>query len=78
MALPLDVEADLLEDEAAHYEAQADDREARAAAWYGGGSYNYIRSLDTADGYRKKARQLRRQAAEYRSLAKMTGGAKKG
>lgn len=78
MALPLDVEADLLEDEAAHYEAQADDREARAAAWYGGGSYNYILSLDRAAEYRKKARKLREQAASYRSLAKMTGGAKKG
>ncbi|GAA3042933.1 hypothetical protein GCM10010528_23190 [Gordonia defluvii] len=78
MAFPLDVEAGLLEDEAAHYEAQADDREARAAAWYGGGSYAYILSLDRAAEYRKKARQLRRQAASYRSLAKLTGDKTKG
>lgn len=76
--LSLAAEARLLDKEADLLEAQADAREERAARWYGGGSYNYVLSLDTAAGYRKKARKLRVQAESYRSLAEMAGDRTKG
>lgn len=69
MALSPEAEARLLEAEAADYEAQAKDRYDRSARWYGGGSSNFVRSVDTADAYRQKAKELRAKAAEYRAQA---------
>ncbi|MFT3661752.1 MAG: hypothetical protein QM809_10210 [Gordonia sp. (in: high G+C Gram-positive bacteria)] len=66
-------EADLLDQRAALLEAQADDRYDRAARWYGGGSYAFVKSLDTADDYKKQARALREQAQTYRTLARAGG-----
>lgn len=63
------VEADLLDKEAARLEAQADDREDRSARWYGGGSYSFVLSMDTADQYRKEAAALRSRADVYRLKA---------
>lgn len=78
MALSPETEARLLEAEAADYEAQADAREERAARWYGGGSPNFIRSLDTADDYRKRAGALRAQAAALRLQARLARTERKG
>lgn len=51
-----------LERQAALLERQATEREETAAMRYGGGSGAYMRSLVTADEYRKKARALREKA----------------
>ena len=71
--LGYEVEADLLDKEAARLEAQADDHEDRSARWYGGGSYNFVLSMDTADQYRKEAAALRSRAATYRLKALTKG-----
>ena len=56
-----------LERRAAIREEQADEREATAAANYGGGSYLYLTSLNTAEEYRAEAQQLRQQASRLRA-----------
>ncbi|GAB2636088.1 hypothetical protein GCM10027169_00280 [Gordonia jinhuaensis] len=71
--LPPEVEADLLERQAARLEAQADSRYERSARWYGGGTYNFVSSVSTADEYRKEAQALRRRADAYRELARRRG-----
>lgn len=78
MKLSPETEAQLLDVEAADYEAQADARYERSARWYGGGSPNFIRSLDTADAYRRKAKALRAKAAEYRAQAARARADEKG
>lgn len=60
------IEIDGLERRAALREEQADEREARAARYYGGGSSSYLESLDIAEQYRAEARGLREQAARLR------------
>lgn len=58
-----------LEDEAAMLERFAAERYDESARLYQGGSSTFVRSIDTADGYRKKARALRAEAKEYRRVA---------
>lgn len=62
-------EADRLGREAALLEGFADARYDDSARLYTGGSSTFVLSLDTADGYRKEARELRGQACEFRKVA---------
>lgn len=62
-------EADRLDSEAALLEGFARDRYDNSAWRYIGGSSTFVRSLDTADGYRKEAGALRAEAREYRRVA---------
>lgn len=71
-------EARLLDEQADLLEAQADARYERAARWYRGGSYTFVKSLDRADGYRKEAKELRAQAARLRSQGGRPGDTTKG
>lgn len=61
-----EVEARGLERLATLLEKQADDREATAAASYGGGSYLYFQSLEAADERRVRARAMRVTATRLR------------
>ncbi|UZF54051.1 hypothetical protein LH935_14895 [Gordonia polyisoprenivorans] len=61
--------ADDFDDQADLLERFAGDRYADSAVRYRGGSSTFVRSIDTADGYRKEAAQLRAEAREYREVA---------
>lgn len=62
-------EAAGLDAEAALLERQAADRYEDGPRLYGGGTLMHMRSLDVADGYRREAATLRRQAREWRAIA---------
>lgn len=55
-----------LERRAAMREQLAEEREARAPVYYGGGSYNHIESMTRAEEYRTEARELRDRAERLR------------
>ncbi|GAC80849.1 hypothetical protein SAMN04488550_0589 [Gordonia malaquae] len=61
-AADLDAEATLLEQ-------QADERYEDGPRLYGGGTLMHMRSLDVADGYRRRAAALRHRARKWRATA---------
>lgn len=61
-AAGLDAQATLLE-------RQAADRYEDGPRLYGGGTLMHMRSLDIADGYRKRAAILKHKAREWRAIA---------
>lgn len=66
MDLMTAIEAEGLEKLAALREQHAEEREARAAVYHGGGSSSYIESLQIAEQYRNEARELRVRATHLR------------
>lgn len=62
-------EASALDAEAAQLERFAAERYEDGPRLYRGGTLMHLRSLDTADGYRKEAAQLRHRAREWRAIA---------
>lgn len=55
-----------LERKATRLEEQAEEREARAPVYYGGGSSNFMQSMTRAEELRAEARDLRAEAARLR------------
>ncbi|WP_145998936.1 hypothetical protein [Brevibacterium linens] len=60
------IEVEGLEKLAALREHHAEEREARAAVYHGGGSSAYIETLVIAEQYRNEARELRARATQLR------------
>lgn len=67
-------EARRLEEEAALLERFAADRYDDSARLYRGGSSTFVRSIDVADGYRREARAMRAEAANFREIADFYSG----
>ncbi|MBS4103093.1 hypothetical protein [Tsukamurella paurometabola] len=65
----LRAEAARMDAEAGLLEGFADERYDDSARLYTGGSLSFMKSLDTADGYRKEAAALRAEARSYREVA---------